>query len=162
MNTAARVALQRTIVAGLPGANDGWTLDQVRERLAAYDGIDAARLRQNLIDFLGEVAPLADELGLRLCIHPDDPPYPLLGLPRIMSSLDDYALILDAVDLPSNGATLCTGQWVWHLNLIRWRSSRDWVPAFTSPICATRRGCRIMVRFARPSSRPCIWTATPI
>jgi len=109
MDDAARATLARTVVAGLPGANDGWTLDDVRARLATYHGISHDRLRQNLIDFLSEVAPLAETLGLRLCCHPDDPPFPLLGLPRVMSSTDDYALVLDAVNTPANGATLCTG-----------------------------------------------------
>ena len=109
LDDAARATLIRTIVAGLPGANDGWTLDDVRALLGTYVGIDADRLRQNLIDFLAEVAPVAEELGLRLCCHPDDPPFPLLGLPRVMSSTDDYEIVLNAIDLPSNGATLCTG-----------------------------------------------------
>ena len=104
-----KVRLTRTVIAGLPGANDGWTLDDVRARLRTYDGITADRLRQNLIDFLAEVAPLAETLGLRLCCHPDDPPFSLLGLPRVMSSTDDYARVLDAVETPANGATLCTG-----------------------------------------------------
>lgn len=109
LDDAARQQLTRTIIAGLPGANDGWTLDDVRVRLANYDGITSARLRQNLIDFLGEVAPHAQALGMRLCCHPDDPPFSLLGLPRVMSTTDDYAHVLEAVDLPSSGATLCTG-----------------------------------------------------
>ena len=109
MDDARRADLAKTIVAGLPGANDGWTLDDVRARLATYAGIDAGRLRQNLIDFLSEVVPLAEELGLRLCCHPDDPPFPLLGLPRVMSSTDDYTRVLEAVDSPASGATLCTG-----------------------------------------------------
>ena len=109
MDAAARDVLANTIVAGLPGANDNWSLDDVRTRLATYDGMTPDRLRAHLIDFLSEVAPLADALGLRLCCHPDDPPFPLLGLPRVMSSTKDYETVLDAVDLPANGATLCTG-----------------------------------------------------
>ncbi|QBF34323.1 mannonate dehydratase [Thalassococcus sp. S3] len=109
LDDAGRTRLIRTIVAGLPGANDGWTLADVRDRLATYDGIGPDRLRAHLIDFLSEVAPVAQDLGLRLCCHPDDPPFPLLGLPRVMSSTDDYARTLKAVDLPANGATLCTG-----------------------------------------------------
>lgn len=109
MKDADQARLARTIIAGLPGANDGWTLDDVRAQLASYDGIDAGRLRQNLIDFLSEVAPVAQALGLRLCCHPDDPPFSLLGLPRVMSSTDDYVGLFDAVDTSANGATLCTG-----------------------------------------------------
>ncbi|CTQ48517.1 mannonate dehydratase [Jannaschia donghaensis] len=109
MDDATRKALVDNVVAGLPGANDGWTLEEVRAHLAAYADIDAAGLRVNLIDFLSEVAPLAQELGLRLCCHPDDPPFPLLGLPRVMSSQSDYAAVIQAVDTPANGVTFCTG-----------------------------------------------------
>ncbi|WP_299651436.1 mannonate dehydratase [uncultured Tateyamaria sp.] len=109
MDDADRARLTRTVIAGLPGANDGWSLDDVRARLSTYDGVDAAALRRHLIDFLSEVVPLAQELGLRLCCHPDDPPFSLLGLPRVMSSTDDYETVLLAVDIQANGATLCTG-----------------------------------------------------
>ncbi len=102
-------ALSRNIVAGLPGANQNLTLDDVRWHLARYDTISPARLRANLIDFLSEVAPVAETLGLRLCCHPDDPPFSLLGLPRIMSSAADFANVMQAVDLSANGITLCSG-----------------------------------------------------
>lgn len=106
---AAKMTLKNNITAGLPGANDAWNVQDVRARLKTYQGITSQRLRANLIDFLAEVAPLAQNLGIRLCCHPDDPPFSLLGLPRVMSTSDDYAAVLDAVDLPANGATLCTG-----------------------------------------------------
>ncbi|WP_299677976.1 mannonate dehydratase [uncultured Roseobacter sp.] len=109
MSGAERVALKSNIVAGLPGANDTWTVEDVRTQLASYAAITPERLRQNLIDFLSEVVPVAERLGLRLCCHPDDPPFGLLGLPRVMSSTGDYAAVLEAVDSPANGATLCTG-----------------------------------------------------
>lgn len=109
MTNEDKARLSRTVIAGLPGANDGWTLDDVQNRLSTYDAIDATRMRANLIDFLSEVAPLADRLGLRLCCHPDDPPFSLLGLPRVMSSTDDYETVLQAVNLQASGATLCTG-----------------------------------------------------
>lgn len=109
LNDPARAQLVRTVVSGLPGANDSWTLEQVKEHLARYDLIDRAKLQKHLFDFLAEVAPLAQELGLRLCAHPDDPPFSLLGLPRILSSQDDYAAMIEAVDLPANGITFCTG-----------------------------------------------------
>lgn len=109
MSDADKQGLVNNIVAGLPGANDSWTLDDVRAQLATYADINADRLRQNLIDFLSEVVPTAEEVGIRLCCHPDDPPFSLLGLPRVMSTTDDYAAVLDAVDSPANGATLCTG-----------------------------------------------------
>lgn len=109
MDDMKKTRLTRTIIAGLPGANDGWTLDDVRARLSTYDGVDVDTLRRHLIDFLSDVVPLAEELGLRLCCHPDDPPFSLLGLPRVMSSTDDYEAVLQAVDTQANGATLCTG-----------------------------------------------------
>ncbi|MEM9575400.1 MAG: mannonate dehydratase [Pseudomonadota bacterium] len=109
MSDGEQTTLTNNIVAGLPGANDSWTLADVRRQLESYSAIDADRLRQNLIDFLAEVTPLAEELGVGLCCHPDDPPFSLLGLPRVMSSTDDYDRVLRSVDTPANGATLCTG-----------------------------------------------------
>lgn len=109
MDDAAREALAANLVRGLPGAAQRMTLADVRGHLARYDGISPDRLRAHLVDFLEQVAPEAERLGLRLCCHPDDPPFPLLGLPRVMSTEADYARILAAVDLPANGVTLCTG-----------------------------------------------------
>ncbi|VVS98887.1 mannonate dehydratase [Rhizobium sp. EC-SD404] len=109
MSDSARAQLADNIVCGLPGAAESFTLDDIRDHLAGYAVLGEDRLRQNLVDFLSEVAPLAEDLGMRLCCHPDDPPFPLLGLPRIMSTEADYRAILDAVDLPSNGVTLCSG-----------------------------------------------------
>jgi mannonate dehydratase len=109
MNETQQQKLAANIVAGLPGSQEHWTLDTVKTHLATYDGIDTEKLRKHFVDFLAEVAPHAEELGLRLCCHPDDPPFPLLGLPRIMSTLADYKAVLDAVDVQANGATFCTG-----------------------------------------------------
>jgi mannonate dehydratase len=109
MDDAAKDKLAGNVVFGLPGAAERFTLDDVRAHLAEYDTISEAQLQRHLIDFLAEVAPLAQELGVRLCCHPDDPPFPLLGLPRIMSTQAQYQTILSAVDLPANGVTLCTG-----------------------------------------------------
>ena len=82
MSGGDKTILQRNITAGLPGANDSWSLADVRRLLNSYKGITTERLRANLVDFLSEVAPLAETLGMRLCCHPDDPPFSLLGLPR--------------------------------------------------------------------------------
>ena len=101
--------LRHNIIAGLPGANDSWSLEDVHTLLHSYKGVTRAQLRSHLIDFLSEVVPCAEALGLRLCCHPDDPPFSLLGLPRVMSSSADYSRVLNAVDVPANGATLCTG-----------------------------------------------------
>ena len=109
MDQAAKTALQNNIVAGLPGANDNWTLEDINGHLACYAPISREMLRQNLIDFLAQVVPEAERLGLRLCCHPDDPPFSLLGLPRVMSSLEDYQAVLGAVESPASGATFCTG-----------------------------------------------------
>lgn len=104
-----RAALLGAIMAGLPGAYDRYDVRGLRRMLASYAGIDHAALRANLARFLREVVPVAEEYGIRLCIHPDDPPRPMFGLTRIVSSAEDIAFILGAVDSPANGLTLCTG-----------------------------------------------------
>lgn len=109
MTDEARAMLARNVVFGLPGAAENFTLDDVRAHLAEYSRITPDQLRAHLIDFLSEVAPVAQDLGLRLCCHPDDPPFALMGLPRIMSTEADYRTVMDAVDLPANGITLCSG-----------------------------------------------------
>lgn len=109
MSEERKKQLASNVTAGLPGAVESWSLPELSAHLATYDGVSPDRLRQNLIDFLAEVSPVAQELGVRLCCHPDDPPFPLLGLPRIMSTEADYRAVLDAVDLPANGVTYCTG-----------------------------------------------------
>jgi len=101
--------LTRTILAGLPGAMEGWTLDSFRDRLAAYATVGEAGLRANLAAFLQSVVPVAEDLGLRLCCHPDDPPWPLFGLPRIVSTEADYAALVATVPSPASGITFCTG-----------------------------------------------------
>lgn len=109
MSEARKTELAANVTAGLPGSTESMSVDDVRHHLAEYDGIDAATLRGNFIAFLEEVVPVAEKLGMRLCCHPDDPPFPLLGVPRIMSTAEDYRQILDAVDNPANGMTLCSG-----------------------------------------------------
>ncbi|GEO84836.1 MULTISPECIES: mannonate dehydratase [Alphaproteobacteria] len=102
-------ALGRNIGAGLPGSADGYTLDQLLEKLRSYKNVDRIRLQQNLVDFLSQVTPVAEEVGINICAHGDDPPWPLLGLPRILSTEADYAHMLTQVDSRANGVTLCTG-----------------------------------------------------
>lgn len=102
-------ALGRNIGAGLPGSADGYTLDQLLEKLRSYQGVNRARLQSNLVDFLTEVTPVAEDVGINICAHGDDPPWPLLGLPRILSTEADYAHMLSQVDSRANGVTLCTG-----------------------------------------------------
>ncbi|MDA8870019.1 mannonate dehydratase [Rhizobiaceae bacterium] len=103
------VALESNIVAGLPGSNDRWTLADVRALLDTYRTVDADQLRANLVAFLEQVVPTAQQLEVNLCCHPDDPPFSLMGLPRVMSRFDDYGRIMKSVDVPQNGITLCTG-----------------------------------------------------
>lgn len=109
MSEVEKETLARNVVFGLPGAAEHFTLADVRAHLADYREVSAERLRAHLVDFLSEVVPVAERLGLRLCCHPDDPPFALLGLPRIMSTEADYAAIMNAVNSPANGVTLCTG-----------------------------------------------------
>jgi mannonate dehydratase len=109
MSEPRKEQLAGNVVFGLPGAAERMSMGGVKTHLARYDSISADRLRGHLIDFLAEVAPLAEDIGMRLCCHPDDPPFPLLGLPRIMSTEADYRAVMDAVDIPANGITLCTG-----------------------------------------------------
>lgn len=109
MPDEAKTTLTHNIVAGLPGSSESMSLDGVREHLAEYGHITEEHLRANFIAFLEEVVPVADQLGLRMCCHPDDPPFPLLGLPRVMSTEAHYKAIMDAVDIRANGITLCSG-----------------------------------------------------
>jgi mannonate dehydratase len=109
MSEAQREALTRTVLAGLPGTGVIYSLNHVRNTLAGYSDIDGAALRNNLASFLRAVCPVAEEMHLRLCIHPDDPPCPLLGLPRVVSTTDDFAFLLDQTPEAANGITFCTG-----------------------------------------------------
>ncbi|TWR25600.1 mannonate dehydratase [Mucilaginibacter achroorhodeus] len=101
--------VSKNIIAGLPGAEEGYTLEQFLKVLAAYDGIDAATLKSNLFYFLKQVIPAAEQAGVLMCIHPDDPPYNILGLPRVVSNQQDIIDIYNAVDSRHNGLTFCTG-----------------------------------------------------
>ncbi|RMG68874.1 MAG: mannonate dehydratase [Bacteroidetes bacterium] len=106
---AERARLVRTLIAGLPGAEEGYSLDDFRAALAAYHEIGPAQLRENLVYFLKGVMPAAEAAGVRLAIHPDDPPFPLLGLPRVVSTEADVNHIFQAVPSLHNGLTFCTG-----------------------------------------------------
>lgn len=111
MTEADIARLTGNIIAGLPGAEEGYTLDQFRARLAEYDGIDHAKLREHLGYFLKQIVPVAEEAGIRMAIHPDDPPRPILGLPRVVSTIEDMQWMKETVDNIHNGFTMCTGSY---------------------------------------------------
>jgi mannonate dehydratase len=109
LNEIDQQQLVKNIIAGLPGAEEGYTTNQFLQVLASYGDIDAKTLKSNLSYFLQQVIPAAEQAGVLMCIHPDDPPYPILGLPRVVSNEKDIIDIYNAVNSPNNGLTFCTG-----------------------------------------------------
>ena len=111
MNKSDIDQLTKNILAGLPGSEEGYTLEAFRDQLTLYEKINKHALRKNLEYFLRRIVPVCEECGVRLAIHPDDPPRPLFGLPRIVSTKDDIEWLTTAVDSISNGITMCTGSY---------------------------------------------------
>ncbi|WP_282117089.1 mannonate dehydratase [Cellulophaga baltica] len=109
LSDADKTQLINNIIAGLPGAEEGYTLEQFQKVLNTYDTIDASKLRENLVAFLKEIIPIAAQENVVMCIHPDDPPFPILGLPRVVSTEADYAYLFEQVPHIANGITFCTG-----------------------------------------------------
>ena len=111
LSSEQRYILQKNIIAGLPGAQEGYTLEQFQQKLDEYKNIDDSIYRENLNYFLREIIPVAIESGVKMAIHPDDPPIPLFGLPRVVSTEKDLESLLKVVDTPYNGFTMCTGSY---------------------------------------------------
>ncbi|OOF79867.1 mannonate dehydratase [Rodentibacter caecimuris] len=103
--------LTRNIIAGLPGAEEGYTLDEFQSQLDRYNAISQETFRTHLAYFLNEIVPVAQEVGIKMAIHPDDPPRPILGLPRIVSTIEDMQWFVETQPLPANGFTMCTGSY---------------------------------------------------
>ena len=109
MNEEEKETLYRNALLGLPGSEERFTEEQILTALTTYDGIDAKKLKEHLFYFLKQVIPVAEQIGLKMAIHPDDPPYTILGLPRVVSTEQDAAELLNAAPSPANGLCFCTG-----------------------------------------------------
>jgi len=109
ISSVEKELLINTIMAGLPGTDEVFTIDEFKDHLKKYQDTDANKLKENLSYFLNAIIPAAEEAGIKMCIHPDDPPFPILGLPRVVSTEKDLKDVIDSCPSPNNGITFCTG-----------------------------------------------------
>jgi mannonate dehydratase len=109
ISAAEKELLTNTIMAGLPGTDEVFTIDEFKEHLKKYQDTDANKLKENLAYFLKAIIPYAEKAGIKMCIHPDDPPFPILGLPRVVSTEKDLKDVVESCPSPNNGITFCTG-----------------------------------------------------
>ena len=151
MSPAQQDELERAIIAGLPGAESSYDRKAFRESLAEWEGITSDDLRSSLVAFLREVVPVAEELGLRLAIHPDDPPWPLFGLPRVVSTADDVRHIFSSADTLANGLTFCVGSFGARADNDLLAMIREFAPRFILRTCVRLHGKRT-ARFTKPST----------
>jgi mannonate dehydratase len=160
MTAKGRETLYHNALLGLPGSDERFTEAQILTALKTYDGIDSKKLKQHLFYFLQQVIPVAEEVGLKMAIHPDDPPYPILGLPRIVSTEQDLRELIDAVPSPANGLCFCAGS-------LGVRADNDLVGIIRRLgdcilcIYAVPKGIRKTVIFMKPTIYMVTWICIP-